>query len=86
MERIDNVYEVTRRLLGIIDPAGDASVDGIRFENLEQTIDLTESLMADIIYVARHKGHYANSMNIAGERADKFINELREMIIDGKER
>lgn len=78
MEKIKNVYEVTQRLCGFIEPAGDSSIDKIRFENLEQTIDVVEKLISDIIIVSKNKDRYESSMKIAGLRADKFIQELKE--------
>lgn len=80
MYRIKNIYEVTKRLLGVIEPAGDSSIDETRFLNLEDTIELTDKLIDDIIYVARHKGQHASSIDKSGSRADKFISELREKL------
>lgn len=78
MEKIDNVYEITKRLLGYIEPLGQSSMDEIRLSNLESTIDLVERLTKDIIYVARNKNSYENSVKAIGTRADRFISEMRE--------
>jgi hypothetical protein len=80
MEGIKNIYDVTKRLLGMIEPSGDSSIDQVRYLNLEDTIDLTEHLIDDLILVARNKGHYASSIDKSGSRADKFITELREKL------
>lgn len=80
MKRIENVYEVTHRLLGMIEPIGDSNVDEIRLMNLNDTIDLTNTLLSDIILVARHKDRGEYSMSEAGKTADKFITELRKRL------
>jgi len=80
MKRIENIYDVTQRLCGMIDPVGDSGVDKVRLINLEDTIDLIEKLTTDVIYVARNKEAYESSVNVAGKRADRFINEMRELL------
>jgi len=78
MERIDNVYEVTQRLLGMIEPESDSSIDEVRFKNLQKTIEVTELLIDDIIRVARHQYRHEYSAKKAGNEANEFITRLRE--------
>ena len=80
MKRIENIYEVTQRLCGMIEPQGESNIDAIRFENLEDTINVTEKLIDDVIYVARHKDRCEASMKKAGLRADKFITDLKNQM------
>jgi len=77
IKRIENIYEVTQRLLGLIEPQGESNIDAVRFDNLQDTIDLTGRLINDIIYVARHKLRHESSMSRAGKKADNFITDLR---------
>jgi len=77
MKRIENLYDVTQRLCGMIEPQGESSIDEVRFENLKDTIDLTEKLIDDVISVARHKDRAEASMKKAGQKADDFISGLR---------
>lgn len=77
MKRIENLYEVTHRLCGIIQPAGDSSIDAIRYQNLEDTINLTEMLIKDISEVSTNKGQYQASIIKAATRAEEFLNELK---------
>jgi hypothetical protein len=77
MKRIENLYDVTQRLCGMIEPQGESNVDEVRFENLTDTIDLTEKLIDDIISVARHKDRAEASIKKAGQKADDFISGLR---------
>jgi hypothetical protein len=78
MERIKNIYEVAKRLCGMIEPVGDSGIDKIRLENLEDTIDLIEKLTKDVVSVAKNQNAYESSVKIAGLRADRFITEMRE--------
>ena len=82
LKRIENVYEVTKRLLGMIEPEGESNIDETRFENLKQTVDVTEQLISDIILIARHKGRGEHSMNRSGEWADNFITRLKDRLLD----
>ncbi len=80
INRIENVYEVTKRLLGMIEPYGSTHVDEVRFANLEQTIEVTEMLINDIIMVARHQDRHEHSIAQAGKEADQFITRLKERL------
>lgn len=76
MERIENPFNVVKRVCGLITPVGITEVDSVRFDNLKDTIDITEKLINDIIMVAAYKGHYECSRNKAGELASQFITNL----------
>ena len=78
MNRIENVYDVTQRLCGLIEPQGETTIDEIRFLNLQDTISLTEKLIDDIESVARHSNRSEYSMSKAGKEANEFIKLLRE--------
>jgi len=80
VKRIENVYEVTQRLLGEIEPQGESNIDRIRLQNLKDTINLTEALTNDIILVARHQNRAEFSMAEAGRKANLFIDDLRERL------
>ncbi len=80
IKRIENIYDVTQRLCGMIEPQGESNIDEIRFENLQDTINLTEKLIVDIVAVARYKERNESSMSKAGKKADKFISDLKEFL------
>ena len=80
MKRIENIYEVVQRLCGAIEPQGESRIDEVIFQNLQETINVTEALIDDIILVARHKGRHEFSMSKVGIEADKFITRLRERL------
>ena len=82
IKRIENVEEVTTRLLGAIEPQGETNIDNVRHDNLKQTIELTESLIDKIILVARHKDAPEYSMSRSGKEANEFINRLKEQVED----
>lgn len=64
----------------MIEPQGESSVDEVRFKNLEDTIELVDKLIDDIVLVARHKNRPEYSMSKAGKEAEKFINRIREQL------
>ena len=84
MKRLENLYDVTKRLCGMIEPTGESNTDITRLANLEDTIDLVERLTQDIIYVARNKDAYENSVKVIGLKADSFITEMRENVTSGR--
>lgn len=68
----------------MIEPTGESNTDITRLANLEDTIDLVERLAQDIIYVARNKDAYENSVKVIGLKADSFITEMRENVSNGR--
>ena len=84
MKRLENLYDITKRLCGMIEPIGESNTDKTRLANLEDTIDLVEKLTQDIIYVARNKDAYEDSVKTIGMKADNFITEMRENVSNGR--
>jgi DUF1009 family protein len=76
---IIDVYEVAKKLLGPIEPVGETRTDDERYENLEATIEVVNKLLFDIAQVAVNKDRVEHSMKKAGERAQKFLNEVKEL-------
>lgn len=72
-----NIHEVALKLLGNIEPIGDSSENLERLINLQNTIELTEALINDIIVVARHKDSRTYSVAKIGKEADDFITRLK---------
>lgn len=72
-----DIHEVVMKLVGPIDPIGDESADEKRFENLEALTYLTDMLLGDIRFVARHKGDHRHSMHKAGKHSANFLNEVK---------
>jgi fructose-1,6-bisphosphatase/sedoheptulose 1,7-bisphosphatase-like protein len=79
-KRIGNIHEVVRRLIGLIEPQGESNIDETVDENLRQMIMVTESLINDIIFIARHRSRHEASINKVGKRADNFISELERTL------
>lgn len=66
--------DVVLKLIGNINPAGDASRDGERFENLKEMCDLANSLIKEIEYVAlRNTSAYEASVIKARDYAFNFL-------------
>lgn len=80
MERIENIYEVTKKLIGNINPQGESHIDTNNYSNLEQIIELAESIIDDIVLVSQNKTRYEASMKKAGLRADQFLQQLKEQL------
>lgn len=69
-------YEVIKKLIGPIEPIGETESDEKRFENLQDWIQLTETMLQDLQTVAReNKNRREYSMKKAGEAAAKFLNQ-----------
>ena len=71
-------YAVIKLILGKIVPVGETTEDDKRLENLKETLDLVETLMADIRVVSSYSLNSQYSMKRAGELARKFLEELKE--------
>jgi hypothetical protein len=74
------IHDVVKKLVGPIDPVGASHIDPERLKNLESLCELVDRLLFDIADVAHsHKGAHEHSRNIAGEQADKFMRELKDV-------
>lgn len=80
VQRIENVKEVIDRLLGEIEPYGDSDIDEVRLNNLEQTIEVTEKLIDEIIIIASYKDRPEWSMSNMGVTANEFITRLKDKL------
>ena len=74
----ETTYEVVTKLLGKIESVGESHIDTKRYENLENTISLVNSLLYDIFLASRSKNNQQASMVMSGKRAYEFLKELSE--------
>jgi hypothetical protein len=71
-------YDVIKKLLGPINPVGETRTDDERFQNLEETIKVVNSLLFDISQVAVNVDRQEYSMSRAGKTAVQFLKEVWE--------
>jgi len=71
-----DIYEVTKKLIGEIEPVGETRTDDVRFENLKVMITLVDKLLSEIDAVAANKTQHEFSMKRAGEHASDFFNDI----------
>lgn len=69
------ILEVTRSLIGHIEPYGDSAIDRERAQNLDKLIYVIDELLYDIEKVAANKDRYEGSMRMMGEKAHKALND-----------
>jgi len=81
VKRIDNLFDVTARLIGEIRPVADSRIDEVRYQNLEDAIKLTEQLICEIHSLLLFKDWQEHSCKKAGERAAKFLEHIRDEYI-----
>lgn len=82
IKRIPNVFDVTKRLLGMIHPQGESNIDKVRYQNLEDTILVTDMLIRDLTGVSDNKDRQEYSMSKAGKKAHKYLLELKNILQD----
>lgn len=75
---MNNIKEITEKLVGSITPTGESHLDTKRLENLKVMCGLIGDLIYDIRFVARDKNRYESSMKVMGEYADGFLKGLKE--------
>lgn len=80
IKRINNLSDVVKRLLGLINPQGRSEVDVVRYDNLNQTIQITEELINDIMIVSKNKDSQEYSVSKAGIKAEKFLKDLQQTL------
>lgn len=69
------VYDIVRKLIGPIDPAGQSHTDDKRFENLKATCALVEKLVAAIDEVQCRENIESQEFSVAraAKYADNFL-------------
>jgi hypothetical protein len=72
------VYEVVTKLIGPIDAVGEHNTDTRRLDNLTELITLADKLLFDISMAAKDKDRPEDSMRKIGQKADRFLREVRE--------
>jgi hypothetical protein len=70
------IYDMVTKIIGPIEPAGASHLDGKRLSNLQETIELTDALVRDIISVSKCKNNYQHSMQQAGIKANDYLRTL----------
>lgn len=78
--KIENTYEIVKKLIGNIEPIGETNTDAQRLENLKETIYLTNRLINDILEVAKNQTRQEYSILKAGIEAQIFKNDLRDLL------
>jgi len=73
-----DIKEIVDKLIGNCSPQGCASRDKEALINLTTKIKLVEELIIDIHYIAKNKDSHESSVKTVGERADRFLTELKE--------
>jgi hypothetical protein len=74
------LYDITKKLIGEINPAGATHIDDERTKNLDEHIHLVEQLIIDLCVVAGYKNRVEYSMKEMGEKADKALKDLQQSI------
>ena len=72
------IYDVVKKLVGSIDPAGQSHIDEVRYENLEKHIALVDELVSDLIYVAKTHNNGEASLIKASNKADKYLKMIKD--------
>ncbi len=68
------ITDVTKNLIGEVEPYGSSEIDRVRKDNLEKLIYVVGRLLYEVETVAYYKHRVEGSMRIMGERADKALN------------
>ena len=80
--KYNTTYDVVKKLIGKIKPVGETTEDNKRYENLEETIDLVESLISDLEEASHCKDRVEFSMKKIGKRAFESLQDIRYGISD----
>ena len=75
-----NYYKIITKLIGSVQPSGDASIDPQRKESFLKTIELVDQLLNDIRSAAVSKDRYEASMKEIGVIAHNYLSGLEPEI------
>lgn len=73
-------YQVVKKLIGNIEPYGDSNIDKERMKNLQEHYDVTESLVKDLIDVAKYRNRPEASIKELGNEAYLELIEIKNII------
>lgn len=68
--------EIVDQLIGGVSPTGETTEDTRRYDNLEELIQLTDSLLETIEGVAECRVNQQHSMKVLGEKAYRYRKNL----------
>lgn len=72
-----NNYDVVKKLIGNINPIGEANTDNERFENLKELCTLVRDLISEIDTVSyRNRDSKEFSVKRAGDYAKHFLTKV----------
>lgn len=71
------ISEIVLKLIGPVQPVGDANADKQRLLNIRQLTDLTDRLLGEIDKAAGSADRYEASMKAIGTHARDFLNDVR---------
>ena len=75
-------YDVIKKLIGRVEPIGESNEDSERLINLEDLIYVTECLIRDLKSVAEYNRYYESSVKYAGLTSSKYLNGLKDDLIE----
>lgn len=76
------ITDVTKNLIGEVEPYGSSEIDRVRKDNLEKLIYVVDGLLYEVGKIAYYKHRVEGSMQIMGKRAYKALNEWSWTIDD----
>lgn len=73
-------YDITKKLIGEIEPFGDSSVDEFRLENIHDMYELVEDLTWDLIKTSRFEDRQEESIKVMGHLAKAYLKDLHVLL------
>ena len=77
-----SISKIVNAIIGSIDPVGETYEDDRRYENLETTSELVDSITDQLIYISRFRNRPEASIKRAGNMAHCILQDLQEKLND----
>lgn len=71
-----DITDITKKLIGKINPQGETNIDVERFENLKQMCGLVNNLIIEIEHVSQLKHRQEHSIKKSAEYASEFLTNV----------
>ena len=75
-----SLAEIVSKITGSIQPVGESNTDQQRLKNIDSVIELTESLVNDLINASQNARRCEASMKVIGVRARNALREIFDTI------
>lgn len=75
-----NIKQIVDKLIGEIKPIGSSEYDSQCLENIEEYIELFETMFFDLLEIAKYKNSPFSSVSKVGHKANESMSMIKDVL------